>query len=372
MIWGNPYLSKWMPALESLPVSYPLYAYFALIGLSMTFVGLLTSQIRKFAIKKRIYDFPKSSHKTHSSPVPYLGGVSIIIGVTFFSIAGTAVIAPSEVDLILAVLLPSIFLGAVGLIDDLLGLEPLPRLVAQTLVGSSVAMILIKTDTVGSPTGSNVADVLITILFIVGLSNSINFFDNVDGGASGAVAIATAVLTLLAFQSNQLYIAAIAALISGSTLGFLWWNKSPARIYMGDAGSLFLGSLLGSVLVRFEPNPITFASSYFVPIFLVAIPILDTTVVIVSRMLSGISPFKGGRDHLSHRLMRLGWSKIRTVLTLWILVLIFGLLSLALSNVSYSHEREIVALGSCFWLVLFLIFMRIPSRDAESIHQHRK
>ena len=343
----------------------PLYGYIFTFMASLLFVGVLTPRIREYAIQREIYDRPSSSHKTHSNPVPYLGGISIIIGVSFLSLFGTFLVSREQLGLILGVLLPSIFLGIVGLVDDLLGLEPLPRLIAQTIVGIVVATILIMTKTVGSPTGSSTVDALITVLFIVCLSNSINFFDNIDGGASGTVSIATGVLAILAIQSSQTYVAALSALICGSTLGFLWWNKSPARIYMGDAGSLFLGSLLAALLVRFEPNPITAGSSYFVPVFLVAIPLLDTFVVITSRIYRGISPLQGGRDHLSHRLMRKGFSKISAVLTLWSLAGIYGGLALTLSNVNYAQEREIILIGGFLWLALYLVFMKIPAADTR-------
>jgi UDP-GlcNAc:undecaprenyl-phosphate GlcNAc-1-phosphate transferase len=326
-------------------------------------VGLITPKIRKFAINHQIFDLPNYPHKTHKAPIPYLGGVGIIISVSVISIVGTWFIDSSQLLMIIGVILPSVLLGAVGLIDDLIGLEPWPRFLAQTAVGIAVATILTLTNTVGSPTGSHLLDVLITITFIVGLSNSINFFDNVDGGASGTVAISSLTLSILAFQTEQFYVAALALLIAGSTFGFLWWNRSPARIYMGDAGSLFLGSILASLLVRFEPNPISFSASFFVPLFMVAIPLLDTVVVIVSRLMQHKSPFRGGRDHLSHRLMRLGIGKIRAVLILWALTGTYGLISILLSNVSFNFEKFIVFFGAAIWLLLFTVFIRMPSQD---------
>jgi UDP-GlcNAc:undecaprenyl-phosphate GlcNAc-1-phosphate transferase len=201
------------------------------------------------------------------------------------------------------------------------------------------------------------------VLFIVGLSNSVNFFDNVDGGASGTVAISAIFLALLSYSSGQYYIAAISMVVAGATLGFLKWNKSPARIYMGDAGSLFLGSLMASLLVRFDPNPIFYPTSFFVPVFLMAIPILDTATVVISRVTRGASPFKGGRDHLSHRLMRLGNSKIISVLILWGLSLIYGILALILSNAPYEKELLITILGSLIWLMALIFFLRTPATD---------
>jgi len=332
-------------------------------------VGFLTPKIRNIAIKREIFDAPNSDHKTHKEPVPYLGGVAIIIGVVVVTLSATLISNSDQIATVLAVLIPSLFLGIIGLIDDLVDLSPWPRFLAQTAVGIAVAITLIKTNTVGSPTGSKSLDIALTILFIVGLSNSVNFFDNVDGGASGTVAISAFFLALLSYLSGQYYIAAISIVIAGATIGFLRWNRSPARIYMGDAGSLFLGSLMASILVRFDPNPITYPTFFFVPLYLIAIPLLDTTVVIISRIFRGISPFTGGRDHLSHRLMRTGLSKLKAVSVLWGFTMVFALLALLLSNVSHRWEPSVTLFGSTIWIVMLFLFLRIPATDRQDLEK---
>jgi UDP-GlcNAc:undecaprenyl-phosphate GlcNAc-1-phosphate transferase len=346
-------------------VNYSLSDYLALFSVSALMVGFLTPKIRNIAIKREIFDAPNSEHKTHKEPVPYLGGIAIIIGVVVVTLSATLTSNSDQIATVLAVLIPSLFLGFIGLIDDLVDLRPWPRFLAQTVVGIAVAITLITTNTVGSPTGSRNLDIALTILFIVGLSNSVNFFDNVDGGASGTVAISALFLALLSYISGQYYIAAISIVVAGATIGFLRWNRSPARIYMGDAGSLFLGSLMASILVRFDPNPITYPTFFFVPLFLIAIPLLDTTVVIISRIFRGISPFTGGRDHLSHRLMRTGLSKVKAVSVLWAFTILFALLALLLSNVSYRWEPLVTLLGSTIWIVMLFLFLRIPAIDKQ-------
>ncbi len=346
-------------------MNYSLSDYLALFSVSALMVGFLTPKIRNIAIKREIFDAPNSEHKTHKEPVPYLGGIAIIIGVVVVTLSATLTSNSDQIATVLAVLIPSLFLGFIGLIDDLVDLRPWPRFLAQTVVGIAVAITLITTNTVGSPTGSRNLDIALTILFIVGLSNSVNFFDNVDGGASGTVAISALFLALLSYISGQYYIAAISIVVAGATIGFLRWNRSPARIYMGDAGSLFLGSLMASILVRFDPNPITYPTFFFVPLFLIAIPLLDTTVVIISRIFRGISPFTGGRDHLSHRLMRTGLSKVKAVSVLWAFTILFALLALLLSNVSYRWEPLVTLLGSTIWIVMLFLFLRIPAIDKQ-------
>lgn len=327
-------------------------------------VGLLMPYIRSFAIKHGILDIPNSYHKTHSIPVPYLGGIAIIFTITFLSILGTLIYVPIQLYPLLGLLAPCIILGLVGLIDDIFDVKPILRLVAQTIVGVFSAFFLIKTKTLGSPSGSLIIDMTLTIIFFVFLSNSINFFDNIDGGASGAVAIASGFLCILAIQGNQFFIAALSALFCGSNIGFLWWNRQPARIYLGDSGSLFLGSLLAAMLVRFETNANSLILSAFVIIFLIAVPLLDTCIALSTRIWQRKSPLRGGQDHLSHRILSLGTSKRTTVFILWFLILVFGILSFVLSNIENKYKDVPVILGCLIWVSLFIYFFQF-SIDRE-------
>jgi UDP-GlcNAc:undecaprenyl-phosphate GlcNAc-1-phosphate transferase len=302
--------------------------YFLLFFATFALVGILTPVMRKIAISKKIYDLPNAAHKTHKEPVPYLGGVAIIIGVTVISYAAAIYKNFSKQDYLLltSVLAPAIILGLIGLWDDLRNLRPGPRLAIQTVAGIFTAYILISQDTVGNPTGSQTLDAIITVVWIVGICNSINFFDNVDGGAAGTVAISSLGLFYLTYQNQQFFIAALSSVTAGATIGFLLWNKSPARIYMGDAGALFLGVLIATLTIRLQPGTDALWKSLATPILLLAVPILDTTTVVVSRIRRGVSPLQGGHDHLSHRLINRGVPRKRAVILLWALTL--GLVSI--------------------------------------------
>ena len=336
-----------------------LAEYLLLFVASVTLVGLLTPLVRKLATALDVVDRPSESHKTHKEPIPYLGGVGIIIGVVLITYGAIAINGrDSAFALANTLLIPAILLGLIGLVDDVKKLAPLPRFIAQNAVALAIAGILIATNTLGSPSGNIFLDLLITILWIVGITNSINFFDNVDGGASGTIAISSIFLFFLAFQGGQFFIAALAAVLGGATIGFLLWNRPPARIYMGDAGALFLGLLIATLLIRFNPNPIYLSASFAIPVLILAIPILDTSVAVISRLRRGISPFQGGQDHLSHRLMRAGLSKRQAVLSLWLMSLFFCLIAIAISNAPYSVERLITNLSAALWLILFFLFLR--------------
>ena len=334
--------------------------YFFLFVISYVLVGLLTPLMRKIALAQGILDRPNSSHKSHKKPVPYLGGIAIIIGVVIVSYIAliSAKFTWSNFWLATSVLGPAVVMGLVGLWDDLKSLRPLPRFIGQSIAGLFVAVFLVVNNNIGNPTGITGLDISITVLWIVGICNSINFFDNLDGGASGTVAITAITLTYLAIIGDQYFIAALSIVIAGSTLGFLIWNRVPARIYMGDAGALFLGVLVATLTVRFEPETESSFGSFVIPVLLLAIPILDTTVAVLSRLRRKTSPFQGGRDHLSHRLVRAGLSRRISAVILWSLTGLFSILAVLISLPNNGYELIVILVTLFVWLLLFIFFFR--------------
>jgi UDP-GlcNAc:undecaprenyl-phosphate GlcNAc-1-phosphate transferase len=248
-----------------------------------------------------------------------------------------------------------------GLWDDLKGLEPWPRLVAQTFTGILVAVILTVTDTMGFAFHNHYINYFITVIWIVGVTNSINFFDNHDGGAAGTVAVITFFLFFIAYDRQQILVSALAIVTAGATAGFLIWNRHPAKIYMGDAGSLFLGIIISVLTIRLSPGVVPSYKSLAIPIFLMATPILDTTVAVISRLYRGISPFQGGRDHLSHRLMRKGLNRRTTAFTLWGLAAIYGLIAVIIYTWPDTLGLQTIIVGSALWIAMLTAFLRIPS-----------
>jgi UDP-GlcNAc:undecaprenyl-phosphate GlcNAc-1-phosphate transferase len=195
----------------------------------------------------------------------------------------------------------------------------------------------------------------------VGVCNSINFFDNHDGGAAGTVAVISIFLFFIAFDRQQILVSALAMVTAGATAGFLIWNRHPAKIYMGDAGALFLGIIISVLTIRLSPGIIPQEKSFAIPALLMATPILDTTVAVLSRLHRGISPFQGGRDHLSHRLMRVGLSRKVTALTLWAMAAFYGGAALALYTWPDTLGWQIIALAAIAWIGKLVFFLRIPS-----------
>jgi UDP-GlcNAc:undecaprenyl-phosphate/decaprenyl-phosphate GlcNAc-1-phosphate transferase len=348
---------------------YSLAEYLLLGIASIILSGLLTPVARKFARNVGAMDVPNLDRKVHKEPVPYLGGLSIALTITVLTYATIFVDEASWSQFRLAsyVIVPALILAAVGLLDDLRGLTPWPRLIVQSITGLVVAVILIQTETISFAFGNVYLDALVTIVWIVGICNSINFFDNIDGGASGTVAIIGFSVFLIGFNQGQILVSASAIVTTGAVIGFLAWNKPPAKIYMGDAGALFLGVMISVLTIRLDPGISPSWQSLAIPVLMLAVPILDTSVAIFSRWQRGISPFTGGRDHLSHRLIRIGFTHKMSAVSLWALTAVFCAAALAVYQLPGTGATVVITLSGLIWLGLIVSFLKIDSEDSVSL-----
>ena len=351
---------------------------FAILGISaFALTGLLTWPVRALAIRMGTMDAPNLARKTQTEPVPYLGGVAIAIGISIVTLGAVFVGAENVAgenyeqvkDLALTVLLPALVLGAMGLFDDLRSLSPWPRLIAQTVIGAVVAFVIVNSGTIGTPFGDagsgngSWLNILVTIVWIVGICNSINFFDNLDGAASGAVAIAALGVFFIAFDRGQELVGALSIVTAGATIGFLLWNKSPAKIYMGDAGALFLGIIISVATIRLNPGITPTWHSLAIPVMLLAVPLLDTCVAVFSRLARRLSPLTGGKDHLSHRLVRGGLTRPQAAISLWSASGVCALFALAVYFFAESFATLLMASFAVVWVLALVLFLRTPSHD---------
>jgi UDP-GlcNAc:undecaprenyl-phosphate GlcNAc-1-phosphate transferase len=345
---------------------------FAILGIAaFALTGLLTWPVRALAIRLGAMDAPNMARKTQTEPVPYLGGVAIALGISFITLGAVFVGADNFAgenndqlkDLALTVLLPALVLGAMGLFDDLRSLSPWPRLLTQTVVGTVVAFVIVENGTVGNALGTSTLSTAITIFWIVGICNSINFFDNLDGAASGAVAIAALGVFIIAFDRGQELVSALSIVTAGATIGFLLWNKSPAKIYMGDAGALFLGIIISVATIRLNPGVTPTWYSLAIPLMLLAVPLLDTCVAVFSRLARGLSPLTGGKDHLSHRLVRGGLTRPMAAISLWSASGMCAFFALGVYFFADSLGSILIGIFAAVWLLAFVLFLRTPSHD---------
>lgn len=339
---------------------------FAILGLAaFALTGLLTWPVRALAIRLGAMDAPNLARKAQAEPVPYLGGVAIALGITITTFAAVIVGEDTAnfVDLVFTVLIPALSLGLMGLVDDLRSLSPWPRLITQTVVGTIAAFIIVQGGTVGTPFGTSALNTAVSIFWIVGICNSINFFDNLDGAASGAVAIAALGIFFIAFDRGQELVSALSIVTAGATIGFLMWNKSPAKIYMGDAGALFLGLIISVATIRVNPGIVPTWKSLMIPIMLLAVPLLDTCVAVFSRVARGLSPLTGGKDHLSHRLVRAGLTRPVAAISLWGSSGVCALLAVGVYLYPDSLGPLLIAVFAITWIAALAMFLRTRSFD---------
>ena len=321
-----------------------------------------TPLMRRVALRRDVVDAPDGGRKVQTHAIPYLGGVAIAGSSAVALVLGTLVngTTGASIGLLAGVLLPALVLSTVGLWDDIRGLSPLPRFLVQSLAGAVTAYILTSTGTGTTISSFAPLNVLLTMLWVVGVTNALNLLDNTDGAASGTAAIAALGLFAIAALNGQYLVGGLAIALAGSCLGFLVWNYHPARIYMGDSGSLFIGFMLAAIAIRLELRTVTQVNALAVPIILLAVPILDTTLVVTARLRRGVSPFTGGLDHLAHRLRRTGLGVRGAVRWIWAAGGVAGLAATAISRLSDTAGAVVAAAAAVAFVAAFVYAFRLP------------
>jgi len=254
--------------------------------------------------------------KSHTEAVPYLGGAAIVVAFAAVVLIGVALDPPPSGSPQLAAFLGlGVLLAVIGLVDDLAGgLSPWLRLALETAAAVAVWALGSSAHLSGVP---RPIDAIISVLWLVGVTNAFNLLDNIDGLSAGTATIAALAIFGVAVLQHRYLVAALAIALAGCAAGFLRSNFHPAKIYMGDAGSLFLGFVLAVLLLKLRAN----APTRVPVVVILAIPglaLFDTSLVVVSRLYHRISPFQGGKDHTSHRLVRLGLSVPAAVAVLFV------------------------------------------------------
>ncbi|MBB5335066.1 glycosyltransferase family 4 protein [Pectinatus brassicae] len=306
--------------------------------IALVIVLAIMPMVIKFAIKTGAIDAP-DKRKVHHKPIPRIGGLGIYAGfvITIAILTfSTDLLSGHENDL-LGLLLGGSFIVLVGIIDDYTNLPAKVKLLGQIAAACILVSFDVRIDFITNPFGNWIfleyLSVPVTIFWIVGLTNTINLIDGLDGLAAGVSTIAGITLLLVAYQQQDAFIVTITAAIVGSALGFLRYNFNPARIFMGDTGSMFLGFILAGIsIIGVVKSATTIA--LIVPILTLGLPILDTTFAIVRRYRGGIPIFKPDKGHLHHRLLDLGFTQRQAVLLMYVFSSFLGLSAIALTQVN--------------------------------------
>jgi len=294
---------------------------------------LLTPLARAFARDRGVVASPKAD-RWHQQPTPLLGGV----GVWLSSVAVALVFgAPSIVILGTA---SCMFL--VGVVDDGMRLRPATKLTAQIIAAS----FMVALGGSSTWTGSLTVDAMLTILWIVGMTNAFNLLDNMDGLCTGIALIALGAYLAAGLGAEPSPPLVVASAVMGALAGFLVYNFNPASIFLGDSGSLFVGFTVGALTVGGYGADVdsNIVSVIAVPVLILLIPIFDTTLVTVSRKLSGRSASQGGTDHSSHRLVALGFSERGAVLVLYALAGISGFTAFLVGRYGFDNVKLLIGL----------------------------
>jgi UDP-GlcNAc:undecaprenyl-phosphate GlcNAc-1-phosphate transferase len=303
----------------------------ACFGLAVT--AALVPACRALAFRLNCVARP-SSDRWHKRPTPLLGGVAIVATV----MAGALLFGVGTAEL--EVLLAGALIFVIGITDDLITLKPSTKLIAEIAVASILVFFGFRLQWTASPT----VDLLLTMTWIVGVTNAFNLLDNMDGLCAGVALIAG--ITLIASVPGATPQNITVALMCGALAGFLFYNFNPASIFMGDSGSLFLGLMFSALALDSGQGRHTSGlfSVIFAPALMLLIPIFDTTLVTVLRLISGRRASEGGRDHSSHRLVAVGLSERWAVGVLWILAALAGVIAHALVRDSGAWSLPAAAL----------------------------
>lgn len=313
-------------------------------------ISLIGTFVARDAARRLNWLDQPSRRKVHADPIPLLGGIAMYIA---FLIAVPIARSRTVFEEGGAVLIGATLLLLVGIIDDRRGFAPLPKLLAQVLAALVLVVGGVGVEFLPYPWMNAIA----TVLWVVGICNAMNLLDNMDGLSAGVAAIACAFFTVLALLHGQVWVSIVAAVMLGSILGFLRYNWNPATIFMGDAGSLLLGFLLAVLAIKLRFPGVDPQRTWLIPILVLAVPIFDTTLVTLSRLRRGVSISSGGRDHVSHRLVRLGLSVRQSVAIIYLAALLSGGAAIRMAllpALPYAYTMAALLLVACL-AALFLL-----------------
>jgi UDP-GlcNAc:undecaprenyl-phosphate/decaprenyl-phosphate GlcNAc-1-phosphate transferase len=314
-----------------------IYLTAFIVALGVTY--LVTPSVKRLAVRWGAVDKP-DARKVHKGIIPRLGGLAIY--------AGFIVSVLLSVHLtweLLGILLGGTAILLLGVVDDIYQLPAKVKLVGQIAAACVLLLFDIKIDWLTNPFGSMIYldfwAIPFTVLWVVSLTNMLNLIDGLDGLAAGVSTIAAVTIFLMAVDQHFWLVAMLTAALAGSALGFLHFNFSPAKIFMGDTGSMFLGYMLAAVSVAGTVKSAA-TIALIVPMVALGLPIMDTACAIIRRFNNGQPIFKPDRGHLHHRLLDMGLTQTQVVLILYLVSIILGVSAIAMTEVKIGHALIII------------------------------
>lgn len=333
--------------------------YIIAFALSFGIVLFLTPWARKVSVKLGAIDQPKA-RGLHKKPMPRLGGLAIFLGFMATMIATSFFVEEFRALQFVGFAVGGIIIAGLGMLDDIYNLRPYIKLFVQIAVALVVVFTGTRIDFIGwdMPAFFDYLTIPVTIIWIVGIINAVNFIDGVDGLAAGVTSIASVFLAILSIMTGSPMAVIFTITLAGSCLGFLPRNFSPADVIMGDTGSTFLGYVLAvsSIIGVYKGYALL---SVVIVAFAMALPIMDTIFVFISRIIKGKSPMTADRGHFHHKLIdKAGFSHKKTVVVLYIASAIFGIIAILIA----LQDFRVLIIGLVLVLVLISLFYSYRKR----------
>jgi len=321
----------------------------------------ITAPVRQFAIRVGMVDRP-GPRKIHVEPIPLLGGIAIYFAVVLALLTSNGGQAFGQV---LGILAAATLLLLVGTLDDR-GLlhHQLKLFLAMPLAGLILLASGVRAQFFSNAFAGHfayVADGALTVVWIMGVTASFSILDYMDGVCAGVAAIASLFLAILAILNGQILVGTLAAAVVGAALGFLKWNFSPAKIFMGDGGAMFLGFLVATLALKLRVHAAAPNAAWLAPLLVLFVPIFDTALVSVSRSRRGLVPFTNpGKDHTGHRLANIGLGKRGAALFMYAIGVVCGLLALLSTRLPPGQVGWLAAIASVLLLAAIVVLETLP------------
>lgn len=331
--------------------------YLIIIAVAMGVSYALTPLAIKLAPRIGAMDIPKDKRRVHTRAMPRFGGIAMFFGAE----AGLALYTfVYQFDpKLLVIMLGGLLIYLVGVVDDIKGIPAKPKFLLQMLCAIAIYLGGIRIDFVKNPFNSDTyiyfplpVGILITVIWIVGITNTVNLIDGLDGLAAGVAAIASSMISYTAYLSGQYEVAAAMVAVTGAALGFLPFNFHPAKIFMGDSGSLFLGFMIASISILGSTKGATLIAT-IVPFLVLGLPIFDTAFAIIRRWINGYPIMSADKGHLHHRILSTGIGQRRTVLIMYCISAIMGMVA-ALFVQRIMVEAAVLAVIAMLLVCIFI------------------
>ncbi len=337
----------------------------------------LTPLAIKIAPKIGAVDIPKDDRRMHTKTMPRFGGIAIYFG----SMIAFAFFLPGTTDeRMTGIAIGATLILIMGIVDDIRGLSAKVKLVGQIACACILYASSVRISFISDPFGEGLIEfhwavsLIVTVMWIVGITNTINLIDGLDGLAAGVSFIATVAIAYIAYIHGRYEICMAFMALAGSCLGFLPWNFHPAKIFMGDGGALYLGFMIAAISVMSPMKSATVIAT-ILPIFVLALPILDTAMAILRRLKNGRPIMEADKGHLHHRIMNVGMGQKRTVLTLYCISGIMGVAAILISRDLFIDALLLIAIAT----TLIYVFMKdrgfgkpFKERQAGEAEEHLK